>query len=158
MGFLALKTTGAAIVTTPSVLKALQGIRLKMQSGKSVSTSIEAAAASADDPFLKALKIWKVRMDLGQDSVVILDGLPELRSTMGRRALMTVLEKGLRGAPIDDYLGELEKEFYLSAENSFDKHLQILPMKMMAPLMLLILPGIMLLLIAPLLFTVGQGF
>ena len=73
-------------------------------------------------------------------------------------AVIVVLEKGLKGAPIDEYLADLEKEFFQIAENSYDKYLQILPLKMMMPLMLLILPGVMLLLIAPLLFTVGRGF
>jgi pilus assembly protein TadC len=145
-------------MTAPDVLKALQSIRLNMQSGKTVSRSIELAVANAKDPFSRALRVWKARMDLGQDPVAIINSVPELRKSSGRRAFIIVLEKGLKGAPIDEFLGELEKEFYRLTELSYDKHLQVLPLKMMMPLMLLILPGVMLLLIAPLLFSVGQGF
>ncbi len=145
-------------MTTPDVLKALQGIRLKMQSGKTVSRSIELAVINAKDPFSRALRVWKARMDLGQDPVTIIDSIPELKKSSGRRAFIVVLEKGLKGAPIDEFLADLEKEFYRLAELSYDKHLQVLPLRMMMPLMLLILPGVMLLLIAPLLFSVMRGF
>lgn len=158
MGFLAFKAEGIKIVTTPEVLQVLQGVRLKMQSGKSVSSSIDGALMKAGEPFSKALKIWKARIDLGQESSFVLKVLPDLQSTAGRRAFLIILERGLKGSPIDDNLSELEKELYLLAEHSYDKHLQVLPLKMMMPLILLILPGVMLLLIAPLLFTVAQGF
>jgi pilus assembly protein TadC len=158
VGLLAFAAPRAGIMSTPDVLKALQSIRLKMQSGKTVSRSIDLAVIEGKNPFAQALRVWKARIDLGQEALEIVRAIPDLKKTAGRRALMIVLEKGLKGAPIDEYLAELEKEFYRLAEYSYDKHLQTLPLKMMVPLMLLILPGVMLLLIGPLLFSVGRGF
>jgi hypothetical protein len=129
-----------------------------MQAGRSLSFSIDWAANQGKDPFRKALLTWKVRIESGQDSLTILKVLPELHSSGARRAFLSVIEKGLRGAPIDGYLSELEEEMFQIAEQSFERHLQVLPLKLMAPLIFMILPSVLLLLLGPLLFTISRGF
>jgi hypothetical protein len=143
---------------TPVVLKVLQDIRLQMQSGKSLQYSIDWATALSKDPFRKALLTWKIKIESGQDAIQVVNVLSELKQTNARRAFINVLEKGLKGAPIDGYLAELEEEMFQVAEQTYEKHLQILPLKLMAPLIFLIMPSVMLLLLGPLLFTINRGF
>jgi tight adherence protein C len=158
MGLLAGKTAGDNIVITPPALKVLQDIRLQMQAGKSLQFSIQWAASLSKDPFRRAILTWIARLESGQGSAFILMVLPELNSTAARRALIIILEKGLKGAPIDAYLAELEDEMFQIAEQTYEKHLQILPLKLMAPLIFFIMPSVLLLLLGPLLFTINRGF
>lgn len=145
-------------MTIPIVLKVLQDIRLHMQSGKSVSISLKLAVNEKNDPFSKSLRVWQVRFESGQNQESILETLPDLSSTPLRHTFLWVIAKGLQGAPIDDQLSKLEEEMFALAEQNYEKHLQLLPLKMVFPLMFLILPGVMVLLVAPLLFTLSQNF
>jgi hypothetical protein len=61
----------------------------------------------------------------------------------------------MAGTPVNQSLQELEVEGYFMMEALFEKKLQLLPLKMMMPLVLLILPAVMLLLIAPLLMAIN---
>jgi tight adherence protein C len=145
-------------MNNPVVLRLLQGVRFKMQGGKSVSTSVKQTLREFNEPYSKCLQAWLVRLDAGQNSKNIIESLPELTGTPAKRAFLAVIEKGLKGAPIDEFLSDLELEFYQTIEFNYEKRLQVLPLKMMMPLMLFVLPGMMLLLIGPLLFAVSQSF
>jgi hypothetical protein len=142
----------------PAPLRALMAIRLEMKMGKSVSSSIRSVVSLGENFFLKALRTWFARVEAGQNSDKVLNSIPELNKTAARRCLVLALERGLKGAPIDQSLSELEEDFFVSAKNSYERHLQVLPMKLLIPLLLFIMPGVMLLLVGPLLFSISKGF
>lgn len=134
----------------PAPLEVLVGLRMEMQMGRSVNGALEKTLAKRPDVFSRALYSWLERMNRGQDEAEILNLLPELTKSPQRRAFVTLIKRGLAGSPIDGPLGELENEFYFAADHSFEKQLQLLPLKLLIPLTLFILPGVMLLLLGPL--------
>ena len=142
----------------PIVLKALQDVRFRMHEGKSVLTSLEETVEESKDPYFLSLKSWLIRISSGQRSETIFKILPELVKTPARKALIDVLEKGLQGTPIDPFLKELEEEIFHIAEVNYTRQLQVLPLKLMVPLVLFVLPGVILLILGPLLFTVERAF
>jgi tight adherence protein C len=143
---------------TPALLKALQEIRLQIQLGRSVSSSVDYCAQNAKDPYLKALNMWRIRAEAGQEQTKIQGLLPILVKTPARRAFLSIILKGLKGAPIDEFLKELEQEFFHLAETTYSKHLQLLPLKLLMPLALFIMPAILILLIGPLLNMLAHNF
>jgi hypothetical protein len=129
-----------------------------MQSGKSVSLSLKEATDNKIDPFSRAVRVWRVRVESGQDFEQIVSSLPVLSQTAPRRTFLWIIAKGLQGSPIDEHLGRLEDEMFGVMERTYEKHLQILPLKMVFPLMFLILPGVLLILVGPLLFNISESF
>lgn len=68
-----------------------------------------------------------------------------------RRQLLEVLDLGLKGESIMTNLKTLEAELILSCEEEIQRHISLLPTKMMLPLLGLMFPSMMLLLVFPLL-------
>lgn len=68
-----------------------------------------------------------------------------------RKYLLEILEAGLKGHSILENLKLYEIELILSCENEIQKHLSLLPLLIMIPLMFLVFPSLMLLLVGPLL-------
>lgn len=75
-----------------------------------------------------------------------------------RRILLGLLERGLRGEAISSALKDFESEVVQACRSDMDRHLALLPFKMMIPLMLLIFPSLMLLLFGPFLDALSKGF
>ncbi len=142
----------------PVLLEILLLLRLEMQLGKSISAGLAQILSKKADPLSKSMRVWSQRLLAGQKSEIILPSLPELTKSPIRKGFIQVLEKGLKGSPIDQYLLDLEKEFYLLSEDRAERAAQILPLKLLAPLTLLILPGIMLILVAPVLNSLLLDF
>ena len=141
------------MTTLPVPLEILQKIRLQMHMGKSLNSSLENVLAARMDFFSKSLKVWLVKTGAGQKQQEILKTLPELGNSPQRRQLIYTLERGLKGSSIDEILGDLEKEFYFCIEDHFERKLQVLPLKLLIPLMIFILPAVMGIIIAPFLFS-----
>lgn len=68
-----------------------------------------------------------------------------------RRALLELLEAGMRGQPIALGLKNLEAELILSCEEEISSHVAKLPVILLLPLLGLVFPAMMLLLILPVL-------
>lgn len=135
----------------PAPLEVLVSLRIEMQMGRSVNTALEKTLIDRTDLFSRSLYSWLERLHRGQDDAEIMKLLPELTKSPQRRAFVILIKRGLAGSPIDGPLTELENEFYFAADHSFEKQLQLLPLKLLIPLTLFILPGVMLLLLGPLL-------
>ena len=61
----------------------------------------------------------------------------------------TLMESGLRGDPILETWCEFEHEVMTSYELQMDQHLQLLPIRVLLPLLLLIFPSICIVLLGP---------
>jgi hypothetical protein len=139
----------------PPLLDILLSLRLEMQMGRSVANALDKILSERPDLYSKSLRGWMARILAGQESRSIASLFPGLNETPTRRSFLCLLERGLKGSSIDSHLGELENEFYFTVEQGFEKKLQLLPLKLLMPLTLFILPGVMLLLIGPLLRAIS---
>lgn len=128
-------------------------IRLQLLLGVSLSQALETVLAPRDDFFAQALRIWQKRYQAGQKTEAIGKSLPHLLSTSPRKTLVSVLERGLGGSPVDAYLLELELEFTDKLESAFEKKMQLLPLKLLIPLTIFILPAVITLIVGPLFLT-----
>ena len=136
----------------PQPLDLLLSIRTELRMGSSLGHAIERVSENSEDPLLRALKTWLIRIQSGQDPQVVARQLHEINRSSARRSLFCVFEKGLSGSPVDGALEELEEEFFLLAQQSYERKLQTLPMLLLLPLTLLILPATMILILGPVLF------
>lgn len=75
--------------------------------------------------------------------------VPDLKWTMHQRVLIQLIEKGLAGTPIYDYLIELDAQMINSCEDDIEKHISLLPLILQIPLLGLLFPAILMLLLVP---------
>jgi hypothetical protein len=142
----------------PEALMIVTQIRMDLRIGKSLSAAIDASTSISLGHFSKALRTWLIRTEAGHLPEEIMKALPFIENNIAHRSLVRILAKGLRGMPVDDALSELEQEFYSMTAHKYERQLQLLPMKLLVPLTLLILPGMMLLILGPVLFRLSTGF
>jgi hypothetical protein len=135
----------------PAPLEIVMALRVQLRLGLPLKRSLDEVLCCRSDDYSSALKVWLARTQAGQDQQRILKSLPILQKTSARSALLRALNRGLNGAPMDEMLAHLELEFFTLAELAYEKHLQILPFKLLVPLALFVLPGVLLLMLAPLL-------
>jgi hypothetical protein len=119
----------------PAPLQFLLEFLGAIQQGHSVSASIR-ASLKRTNLFENQLRVFLFRFDSGRRGLELSHGLDELNSTALRKALITVLEKGLTGAPVFKPLAQLKDEMLFACEQEFEQKLQILPLKMLIPLLL----------------------
>jgi hypothetical protein len=131
-------------------------IRLNLQMGHSLQKAIEVTAQEGGNHFAQSILVFLRRVRAGQKACDILASLPELQSTGFRKALVLALDRGLHGAPIDKNLERLQEEAFLLLDAAHDRRMQLLPFKLLVPLTLLVLPGFMILILGPLLFTLEK--
>jgi hypothetical protein len=136
----------------PEALSLLFQIRMELRLGKSLSVALDHITSGQVGRLGKAIRTWLIRTEAGHLQSEITKTLPLISKSVAHSSLVRVLERGLRGLQIDPALAELESEFFMIAENRFERELQLLPLKLMVPLTLLILPGVMLLILGPVFF------
>jgi len=144
-------------VTTPVLLSILFDLRVQLKLGRSVPHSLEEILKHRSDAFSKSLKMWLMKLQAGSNSNQIIELLPELKKTHARKAFLSILERGIRGSPMDSVLESFEEELFMKMENIFETRIQVLPLKLLVPLMLLVLPGVMGILLGPLLALFSRG-
>ena len=124
-------------------LKAVLEIRLQMENGISIAQSIKNYAQRYPaDEFAKDLNLWLFARETGKKF--------EKKPGFYRAALLEILDRGLKGDPIMEYLKDLEKEILEVCKEEMEKHLEKLPYICLIPLMLFQFPAFLLLLIGPL--------
>lgn len=130
-------------------------VRRSLDSGESVRLALRRYAESSRDPFAGQCARWLVLREKGGDVGLV---LREIRSPH-RRALLNLLERGGRGEPIAPALRDFEDEVLEACRAEMDRHLALLPLRLMGPLLVLIFPALMILLFGPLLdaFSAGLG-
>jgi hypothetical protein len=139
-----------------NILFLVSELRIQMQLGISLTHSLEKFLLNRQENDFKLIRLWFLKLQTGSNAQDLSKKYPQIHKTTEQRALLKILEKGMAGSPVDSYLQDFEQELVHSLENQFERQLQILPLKLMIPLTFLILPAIMLLLLAPLIITLGR--
>ena len=130
-------------------LRCLIQIQSSIANGESVRSSIARYLQSVPvhDPFSIDVRQFLFAWEQGHDWRA---GLREIKSPH-RRALIEVLACGLAGQSISPHLESLRSEITTACDLEIKEHLEMLPLKMLAPLLLFQFPAFLLLLFGPLL-------
>jgi hypothetical protein len=130
-------------------LKCLIQIQSSIANGESVRTAIARylQIISVHDPFSLDVRQFLFAWEQGQDWRAMLRNV----ESPHRRALIEVLACGLSGQSISAHLESLRTEITAACDLEIKEHLEMLPLKMLAPLLLFQFPAFLLLLFGPLL-------
>jgi len=138
----------------PVALQCLMSVLSNLQSGHSVHAALRLTTQAFTHPFYDEMKVFLVRFENGRRGQDLTRGLEHLSKTSARRALVQLYEAGLTGNSIVIPLKALREEFFYQCEVEYEKRLQILPLKLLIPLLLGFLPAVLCLLIGPALFLI----
>ncbi len=142
----------------PEVVEILTDLQMELGFGHAPSTGLKNILEKKSSPLARAFKIWHLRLSSGQKRQDITAAFPELTKTAARKNLLFVIQKGISGHPISELLSNLEKEFYFVLEQDLERHIQLLPLKLLIPLTLFLLPAVMILLLSPVMNIFQKGF
>jgi hypothetical protein len=131
----------------PTCLSAIREIRWQMENGNSVRESIKAFTGQVHNEFADELRSWLQLRQSGETSHMSSTAFQSPQ----RRALISLLDRGLQGQPILESLKALEEEVLRAAMSELDGHIARLPFLSMIPLFLFQFPAYLLLLLGPLL-------
>jgi hypothetical protein len=120
-------------------------VRNKIECGESIRTAIDLYTKTSNDDFRHDVRRWLIHLDAQQSVEAIIEG----QQSPYRRALLRLLEKGLKGFPVFQLLKEVEAEILEASVLELQNKIAIMPIKMLAPLLLLQFPSYMILLIMP---------
>ncbi len=130
-------------------LKCLIHVQSALQNGESVRSSLTRYIhlGLANDDFGQCLRRFLFAWEQGHDwrAQLKIVGSPQ------RRALLEILSAGLAGQSISAPLDSLKDEITSACDLEIKDHLEMLPLKMLAPLLLFQFPAFLLLLFGPLL-------
>jgi len=130
-------------------LQCLIEIQAALQNGETVRVGIGRyfAVASGQRDFAADLRRFLFAWDQGKDwrSIVVEISSPH------RRALVDLIATALAGQPIIAHLEELKSEVVAAVDLEIKNHVELLPIKMLIPLLLFQFPAFLVLLFGPLL-------
>lgn len=118
-----------------------------IENGESVRMGIRRFISQTDSDWSRLLARWFLMVENQQRTDTLINEL----SSPYRVALLQVLEKGLRGETIHPILCELEKELIEVSKLEIEKHISLLPLKMLVPLLLFQFPAYLILVFGALL-------
>lgn len=130
-------------------LKCLIEMQSALQNGETVRAGLRQYLSERDpkDLFAKQVGAFLFAWDQGQDWRAAIRSVREAH----RRTLLEVAASGLSGQSILPHLESLKAEIVDAAELEIESHLEMLPLKMLVPLLLFQFPAFLLLLFGPLL-------
>lgn len=128
-------------------LKCLIEMQSALQNGESVRTGLARYAKNANDVFADDVRRFLFDWDQGRDWRVRVCAI----SSPHRRALLEIAAQGLSGQPILVLLEELRRDVEDACGLEIKSRLEMLPLKMLFPLLLLLFPSYLLLLFGPIL-------
>lgn len=102
---------------------------------------------SPSEPFGSEIRQFLFAWDQAQDWKAVVS---RIRSAH-RRALLELIASALSGQPVLAHLEELRSEIMTACDLEIRHHLEVLPIKMLMPLLLMQFPAFLLLLFGPLL-------
>lgn len=126
-------------------LNLVMTVRRAIECGESPRTGLVRYFTMNEGDFPKFCRRWMERHERGVDRQNLLRDL----KSPHRRAILLVLERGLKGEPIHALLLETENEIKQACQREIDRHLSLLPFQMMVPLMLFLFPALMILVLSP---------
>lgn len=122
-----------------------------LANGESIRSGIVRFAsqsqANASDEFARTVRRFLIALDQSQDWRSM---LRQIESPY-RRSLLELAAHGLAGQSIQTALVELQREIELACDEEIKVHIDMLPLKMLLPLLLLQFPAFMMVLFGPLL-------
>ena len=122
----------------------VMGVKSRMERGESLASCIEQQLRGQSDGFSLQMRRWWQ----GYTSGCSWD---EGIKTTYQRALLKILEEGLKGAPVHQSLCQLEVEMCDEFERQWKLYLDSLPSRLSLPLLFLFFPAYVILLFGPLL-------
>jgi hypothetical protein len=138
-------------------LQLIAEVKRSIESGASVRSGILAYIQVSRSDFSKDVSKWISRQDQGLDS----QGLVQGQRSQYRRSLLELLERGLRGESIYNYILQLEMETVEACEDEIVRKVTKLPFLLLVPLLLMQFPAFLMLLFGPLLqnffHSLGSG-
>jgi hypothetical protein len=130
-------------------LKCLIEIHSALSNGETVRVGLSRylSIVPLHDEFASSIRRFLFAWDQGQDWRVVVNAI----KSAYRRALLELCATALAGQPILPHLEELRQELMSAANAEIGEHLELLPIKMLVPLLLFQFPAFLLLLFGPLL-------
>lgn len=142
-------------VAPPLIL--LMAVKRAIEKGDSVKTGILNYVRKESGDFPHLVTQWLSILQQGQDT----RGCLQLCSSIYRRSLLQVLERGLKGEPIYNLLNQMEEEIISACNEEISARIARLPFQMLVPLLLFQFPAFLALLFGPLLknffHSLGSG-
>ncbi len=127
-------------------LKCLIEMQAALQNGESVRAGLIRFVQSGDGEFARNVRRFLFDREQGRDWR---PAVSAIRSPV-RRALLELAACGLEGQTIQSHLTELKAEIQNSCEGEIRQHVDMLPLRMLFPLLLFLFPSYLLLLFGPL--------
>ena len=130
----------------------VSGVKYGMQNGQSLTQSLERQLGRSKDRFHWEMARWFAAYKSGHR-------YHREFPSIYQQSLVSILEEGLRGAPIVHALDELEAEMLFEFETQWKAYVERLPTILSIPLLLLFFPAYIVLLFGPLInsFLAGVG-
>jgi hypothetical protein len=130
-------------------LACLIEIQSALQNGEAVRQGLARylRGPQSGDPYAQEIRNFIFAWDQGQDWKSVIRSL----ASPHRRALLEIAAVGLSGQPIQAHLNELQVEMTEACDLEIRRHLELLPLKMLLPLLLFQFPAYLLLMFGPLL-------
>ncbi|XGC80775.1 type II secretion system F family protein [Bdellovibrio bacteriovorus] len=128
-------------------LQLLLSVKRAIEKGHSVKQGIHTYLKKSEGEFPEVVTRWLALLQQGQDPKICIQGL----SSIHRRTLLQVLERGLKGESIHNMLLRLEEEIIEACHEELTNKIARLPFILMVPLLLFQFPAFLMLLFGPLL-------
>ncbi len=130
-------------------LKCLIEMQAAVQNGETVRFGVSRylQTAQPNDDFAFTLRRFLFSWDQGQNWRAVVSDV----KSPHRRALLEIIGTALLGQPVHSHLEELRIELIRVTEAEILQHLEMLPLKMLMPLLLFQFPAFLVLLFGPLL-------
>lgn len=135
-------------------LALLSRVKRSIEKGESIKLGLMDYLKNTNDEFSNFVTQWLANIQQGQDTKALLRSC----SSIHRRYLLEVLERGLRGESVHSSLLRLEIEIIEACEEEISTKLARLPFIMMVPLLLFQFPAFLALLFGPLLKNFFHSF
>jgi hypothetical protein len=135
-------------------------LRLALENGQSVFRAIKTVLHNGRNEMCVDLSCLLAHAERGENSARS-DGQEKTSKNyerLYRKALLEVIEGGLKGEPILAQLKELESELLKICQSDIDRFVSTLPLKAMVPLMLVQFPAFLLVMLGPIVNELIKGF
>ncbi len=135
-------------------LKLLLSVKRQIEKNQPVRIGVLLYLQTETSDFSVSVAQWYSLFQQGKSTHTVL----KLMTSMYRRVLLQVLERGLRGESVYQLLCQLENEITEACHDEISNKLAKLPFILLIPLLLMQFPAILMLLFGPLLQNFFHSF
>ncbi|MCM2282141.1 MAG: hypothetical protein NDI61_09880 [Bdellovibrionaceae bacterium] len=128
-------------------LRCLIEMQSALQNGETVRAGLLRYTQSASDDFASQVRRFLFDWEQGRDWRPAVQSI----ASANRRALLELAACALSGQAIHTHLCELRMEIQAACESEIKEHIDMLPLRMLFPLLLLLFPSYLVLLFGPVL-------